>query len=275
MKKLLSKSLAVLLALGTFSAAFADEAHDVMAKYLDLNVPEYSQSTLIMDIIENGKIVEHRELKQIGGGDNGLKNTVFDFRSPASVKDTRILQAEKKNKDDDKWVYLPSLRTTRRIGSGDRSKPFVGSEFTYNDMGRRKITDDKHEMVNPNVSVTISSKDFGSFTYNCWQIKETPIPSKAKEVEYAYRHYWIDKKTYMPVKIQNFDKKGTLMKTMVIEKLEQTKGIKGTYQVRRAVNVVNEKTKRVTHLWIKDYKWDQKVSTSYFTQQWLITGKIK
>ncbi|WP_191017886.1 hypothetical protein [Treponema zioleckii] len=98
MKKLLSKSLAVLLALGTFSAAFADEAHDVMAKYLDLNVPEYSQSTLIMDIIENGKIVEHRELKQIGGGDNGLKNTVFDFRSPASVKDTRILQAEKRTR---------------------------------------------------------------------------------------------------------------------------------------------------------------------------------
>lgn len=261
------------IALGNFS--FADNAHEIARKMLELNVPEYSYATLFLDVIEPDGKVEHRVLKEYGGGDNGLKNAAFAFMAPASVKDIRLLQAEKTNKEDDKWVYMPSLRTTRRLGAGERSKSFVGTELTYNDMSTRKIDDDTHEMISENESVTISSSSYGTTTYSAWKIKETPVKAKAREVEYSYRHLWIDKETYLPVKIQTFDRKGTLLKTVTIEKIEKTYGIKGLYLLRKAVNFVNEVTGRKTHVTVDKYKFDEKIPPSYFTQQWLVTGKAK
>ncbi len=270
------KTLAfALMAMAIGNSAFADDASQIAKTMLELNVPSYSYATLLMDVIEKDGKVEHRELKEYGGGDNGLKNAVFVFTSLASVKDTRILQAEKTNKDDDKWVYLPSLRTVRRLGSGDRSKPFVGSELTYNDMSTRKIGDDTHEMLSENEAVTVTSSEFGTVTYQTWKLKETPVKAKARDVEYAYRQLNIDKNTYLPVKIQTFDKKGTLLKTTVIEKIEKTTGNKGVYWLRKSVNIVNEQTGRKTHVKVADYTFDKKIPPSYFTQQWLITGKAK
>ncbi len=257
------------------ASAFAEDAHAIAKKMLDLNVPEYSSATLVLDIVEKNGKSERRVLKEYGGGDNGLKNVVFVFVSPASVKDTRVLQSEKKNKDDDKWVYLPSLRTTRRLGTGERSKSFVGTELTYNDMSTRKINDDTHSMISENESVTVKSGEYGTVTYNTWKIKETPVKAKARAVEYAYRQLNIDKETYLPVKIQTFDRSGKLLKTMVIEKIEKTSGIKGVYWLRRSVNVVNEVTGRQTHVKVQDYQFDKKISSSYFTQQFLSTGKAK
>lgn len=257
-------------------SVFSQSAKEIAETMLNLNVPEYSFATLSLDVIEKDGKVEHRELKEYGGGDNGLKNAVFVFNSPASVKDTRILQAEKTNKEDDKWVYLPSLRTTRRLGSGERSKSFVGTELTYNDMSTRKIGDDVHEMISENESVTVTSSGYGTVTYSTWKLKETPSsPQKAKEVEYAYRHLWIDKETYLPVKIQSFDRKGTLLKTTTIEKIDKTYGTKGVYYLRRAVLFANEITGRKTHVEVKDFTFDKKIPPSYFTQQFLTTGKAK
>lgn len=275
MKKI-SRTIAGIAAFASLAAfSFAEDAHEIARKMLDLNVPDYSYATLLMDVIEADGKVEHRELKEYGGGDNGLKNAVFVFLSPASVKDTRILQAEKTNKEDDKWVYLPSLRTVRRLGAGDRSKSFVGSELTYNDMGQRKIDDDTHKMLAEDESVTVTSSGFGTVTYSTWKIEETPVKAKSRTVEYHHRHLWIDKATYLPVKIQTFDKTGKLLKTTVIEKIEKTSGVKGIYWLRKSVNVVNEQTGRKTHLVVKDYKFDEKIPPSYFTQQWLTTGKAK
>ena len=87
----------------------AQSAEEIMKKSKTLPCPEYSIGTLIMDIIDkNGTVLEHRILNEIGDEKESLRHVVFDFRSPASVKDTRILQAEKMGRDDEKWIFLPS-----------------------------------------------------------------------------------------------------------------------------------------------------------------------
>jgi len=274
----LKKKIASLVFAASFAAlgfqAYADDATQIATKMLELNVPEYSYATIVLDVIEKNGKSEQRVLKEYGGGDNGLKNAVFVFTSPASVRDTRILQSEKTNKEDDKWVYLPSLRTTRRLGSGERSKSFVGTELTYNDMSTRKIGDDTYQMLSEDETVSVTGKN-GTVSYKTWKIKETPIKTKAKDVEYAYRNVFIDKETYLPVRYENYDKSNKLLKTMVIEEIEKTSGIKGVYYIRRSVNVVNEITGRQTHVRVKEYKFDEKIPPSYFTQQFLSTGRAK
>ncbi|MBQ1795790.1 MAG: outer membrane lipoprotein-sorting protein, partial [Treponema sp.] len=83
----------------------------------------------------------------------------------------------------------------------------------------------------------------------------------------------VDKATYLPVKYENFNKAGKHVKTMVIEKAEPVQG-EELYQLRRSVNVVNEETGRQTHIFVKDFTFDKKISPAYFTQQFLSTGKV-
>ena len=105
------------LSLVLASQALAEDAHAIAKRMLDLNVPEYSYATLELDVIEKGGTHEKRILKEYGGGENGLKNAVFVFTSPAAVKDTRILQCEKNNKE------AGSARGSARSRSSERSSP--------------------------------------------------------------------------------------------------------------------------------------------------------
>lgn len=266
MKK--TKFLIGALAAFVLCSVSADEAFDVVAKSASLPVPFASQSNLAMDLYKNGKLEEHRVIRQIGRKNSaGLKETIFDFREPNSVKDTRLLQAEKSAKDDDKWIYLPSLRTTRRIAAAERQKSFVGSDFTYNDMTIRQADEDTHEMINANASKTVAGN-----SYNCWEIKSTPIK---KNVEFSYRNQWIDKKSLLPVYVEYYDKKGALLKIQSIEKIAYIKSEANdtVYTIRMFNRLENVQTKHTTTVAVINAVYDGKVKDSYFTQSWLNTGK--
>lgn len=271
MKILKLAAAAAVLALGT--SAFADEAYDVIKKFTELKVPDTSQATMYLHNIEKSGATETRLMNQYGhekGG--GLVETVFDFRSPASVKDTRVLQSEKSGREDERWIYMPSLRQVRRIPMGERYKQFVGCEFTYNDMAIRDVDADTHEMLNNADKVTVAGT-----SYDVWKIKS--VPKKKSEVEYSYRIQYIDKVSYLPVKIEYFDKKDQtkLMKTYTTEEIIYITAPKtGTkYTMRMKARIVNNITGRQTYLEIKDPKFDEGISPAYFTQQYLSTGKAK
>lgn len=261
----------VALALGT--SAFADEAYDIIQKSSTLEAPETSQAVMYIVNIEKNGTAEPQPMNQYGRKQaNGLKDTVFDIRGPAKVKDTRVLQMERSEREDDRWIYQPKLRQVRRIPMGERYKQFVGCEFTYNDMAVRHVDDDDHEMLESNVKVTVP----GGKQYTCWKIKSTP--HKKSEVEYSYRIQYIDKESYLPAKIEYFDKKdqNKLMKTYTTDDWTYLTSKKGKkYTMRMKARVVNNVTGRQTTLEIRDPVFDGNVSANYFTQQYLSTGKAK
>ena len=268
MKKIRSLSILALLMIG--SALAAQTADDVMKKSTELAVPEYSTSVLIMDIIDkNGTVTEHRVINQNGNqkADTDLRQTVFDFRAPASVKDTRLLQAEKVGREDDKWIFLPSLKTTRRIAAAERSKSFVGSEFTYNDMTLRKFEDDAYEMLDSDVTVNIGGKQ-----ERLWKIKSTPV--QKKNVEYAYLIRYIDKISYLPLLEEYYDRNDKLIKLRTITKHEKILGETGKeYWLRRESVMENKVTGRTTRVAVEKITLDKPISDRFFTQNWLNTGK--
>ena len=67
--------------------------------------------------------------------ENGsLEKKLIRFIEPADVKGTGFLSFDYLKKNDDKWIYMPALRKTRRIVSSENAKSFMGSEFSYADM---------------------------------------------------------------------------------------------------------------------------------------------
>ena len=270
--KILKKLALATLAVALGSSLFADEAYDVIKKQSTLDAPDTSQAIMIITDIEKNGTTSVQEMRQYGRKEKGLIQTVFDFRSPKTVKDTRVLQMEKDAREDDRWIYMPNLRQVRRIPMGDRYKQFVGHEFTYNDMGIRKVDEDKHEMLDPNVKITVP----GGREYTCWKIKSVPL--KKSEVEYSYRVQYIDKETYLPAKIEYYDKKDNtkIMKTYTTENwIYLTSKTGKKYTMRMKARIVNNITGRQTTLDIKDPLMDAGISAGYFTQQYLSTGKAK
>ena len=167
----------------------AQTAQEIAKIYCDLDrVPDFNYSVLLLENIEKNGKSEVLEVKQYGSGvDNGLKNVAFDFVAPASVKGMRVLQLEKLKKADDRWVYQPKLRQSRRIPMTERTKQFGGTEFTYNDMTIRNDDEDKNVIVDANAKITV-----GDYSYTCWKMRSDPY--KRSEVEYHYRVSWFEKK---------------------------------------------------------------------------------
>ncbi len=265
MKKVL---FAALLMAGTF--VYAQTVEEILKTFTDNDrVPDHNYTLLSLENIDaNGK-VEKLECLQYGGGDNDLKNVMFDFRAPATMKGTRVLQAQKKGKDDDRWIYMPELRSTRRIPSSEKKKAFVGTEFIYDDLNLREPNEDVSVFVSEN-----QKWSNGLQTFDCWVIKSTPI--KKGEVNYSYRISYFDKKTYVPVYVEFYDIKDRLLKTHTCNKLEMVKGETGIeYPLRRLNTIENKLTKRKTTCTVVNYKFDKEVPSSYFTQNYLVTGKAK
>ena len=71
------------------------------------------------------------------------------FQSPADVRNTSFMNwsYDKAGKDDDQWIYLPALKKVKRISSDSKSDYFMGSDFTYDDLGDRKLEDDTHKLL--------------------------------------------------------------------------------------------------------------------------------
>lgn len=271
--KLTKTIVATVSTLLLVTSAFADEAYDIVKKSTSLPVPDTSTAMMMLYNIEKNGAIEEMPMIQHGRSrDGGLVDTVFEIQGPAKKKNTRVLQQERDKRADDRWIYLPELKSTRRIPIGDRYKSFVGCEFTYNDMGVRHVDEDKHEMLDTNVTVTVP----GGKTYTCWKIKS--VPYKKSDIEYSYRIQYIDKESYLPAKIEYFEKKDNskLLKTYTTEDwfwLTSKTGKK--YAMRMKARIVTEKTGRQTLLEIKNPVMDGPMPAGYFTQQYLQSGKAK
>ena len=265
----------ILLTLAVFaagtSAVFADSVDDVMKKMTSHDIPLTSACTIKMEFLDkNGTVTETRMIRQYGMKDKkNLVKTIFYFDSPASVKGTRVLQVANEGKDDDKWAYEPSLRTVRQIAAASRRSSFVGSDFTYNDMTIRKFDDDTNTMLEESANVTIKGK-----TYNCWKIESKP---KKKDVEFTYRHVWVDKVSYLPMRIEFYDRKG-IIKEWETTGYRTVTGYDGknSYILRNGTKVVNSRSGHATEITVTKYEFDNPkvVKPEYFTTQWLNTGKF-
>ncbi|NRB39975.1 MAG: outer membrane lipoprotein-sorting protein [Pseudomonadales bacterium] len=167
-------------------------------------------------------------LEMQGDGDKGL--TIFD--SPGDVRGTGFLSYSHVLEADDQWLYLPALKRTKRIASNNKSGPFMGSQFSYED---------------------ISSFEVDKYRYTF--LREDTLDAQAVLVmesvpKYAYSGYtrlvtWIDAKRFIPLKIEYYDRKNQLLKTQIYQDYQQYIGQYWRANVQTMENHNNHKVTRL------------------------------
>jgi hypothetical protein len=139
--------------------------------------------------------------------DGGEQKFFIYFHAPADVAKMTFLVHKHPGADDDRWLYLPALDLEKRIAGADKRTSFAGSDFFYEDVSGRSIHDDHHELVKT--------------TSNYYVIKHTP--KKPRAVEFSHYLMHVHKKTFLPTKVQFYDKSGRLervMKALEVKKIQ-------------------------------------------------------
>ena len=139
------------------------------------------------------------------------------FQAPADVR-KMVFMVHKHaalEKDDDRWLYMPSLDLVKRIAAGDKRTSFVGSDFLYEDISGRTPAEDKHELIKT------TDKEY--------VLKN--IPRKPENVEFEYYIAYIDKKTFMPMRMEFFKKGDRLYRVIESMKLEEIQAEENGKQV--------------------------------------------
>jgi hypothetical protein len=107
------------------------------------------EGELIMTLINSRGDKRVRTIKQFIKDFGKVEKKIMFFVKPADVKNTSFMNwsYDKEGKDDDQWIYLPALKKVKRISSDSKSDYFMGSDFTYDDLGDRHPTDDNHKIL--------------------------------------------------------------------------------------------------------------------------------
>lgn len=240
------KGIALLFSLVAFTGAVVAETAEEKGMAIAIEADKRDegwgdQATEMKMILRNKQGAESirkirgKTLEVKGDGDKSL--SIFD--TPRDVKGTAFLSFTHSLKADEQWLYLPALKRVKRISSSNKSGPFMGSEFSYEDISSQEVAKYKYKFIKDD---KFDGRDvFVSERY-----------PQYKRSGYTKIIVWMDKKMYQPLKIEYYDRKKSLLKTLTQHdyKLHSNK-----YWRPGRLEMVNHQTgKSTTLLWTK-YKF--------------------
>lgn len=171
-----------------------------------------SAATMNMVLIDAGGGETLRELrvKTLEGRGDGDKLFAL-FKTPADVRGTVFLSHTHPDRPDDQWLYLPALKRVKRIAPANKTSPFMGSEFSYEDLALAEVE-----------KYTYAYRGDKSYEGAARLLLER-IPVDA-ESGYSRQLVWVDQKRYVPLRIEYFDRRGEKMKTLTLRDYRQYLG---------------------------------------------------
>lgn len=242
--------------------SFAEEdAKQIMQKSQDAMTVDGSEaiSTLTINDGKGNQRIRKFSTASKRESSKGFSKSVMRFLEPADVKGTGILTFDYENKDDDMWLYMPALRKVRRIVSSEKTKSFMGSEFTNSDITKPNIEEYTYKMVgNEKIDTT-----------ECWKIEIVPATKEiASSYGYSKKIAWVGKSDNMARKNEYYDLDGKLLKVMIVKSIKLLDEKNKKYQTMDA-SMENRQNGRSSSFIMEKAVFNPNVKDEYFTTDYL------
>ncbi len=227
---------------------------EIVQKVIDKEEPTSSKADVKMILVNKRGDKRIREIILYRMEIDDLTRTMIRFLKPDDVRGTGFLVRERKNEDDEQFLYLPALGKVKRIASSQKSSSFMGTDFTYEDLQSTDLReDDEHKRL---ADETINGQD-------CYVVET--IPSKERDSQYSRLVNWIRKDNLIPIKTEFYDKKGKLLKVMEVKKLDKVDG----YWTPLGTLMRNVQKDHQTLLVVDSVSNKAELSEEYFTERYL------
>lgn len=246
----------VLMAVTVTTAQTNLTGRDIIEKTLNLPAPSDMTSTLTMTLTNKSGQTRIREIKQFTKDLGDVEKSIMFFVSPADVKNTSFMNwSYDDDRTDDQWIYLPALRKVKRISSDSKSDYFMGSDFTYDDLGDRKLDADTHKLLKEETVDGIE----------CYVVESTP-----KDTDYMYSKTitWVRKSNFVGLKKEFYDEDGELLKILTIKSFNDTNGI----IVITHSEMKNVQNNHSTVMELKDINITSSIPESKFSERMMMRG---
>src|SRR3954470_403736 len=146
--------LAVLICSLAAPSAQRLTADQVARKVQDRDTGRDSRAALRMKLFDRRNRERERALTllTLKGKDTIGDRLLIRFTYPNDIRGTGFLVWEHPQGEDERFLYLPSLGRVRRIAGSEAQESFVGSDFSYEDIGGREFDDYTYTLVDENAS---------------------------------------------------------------------------------------------------------------------------
>lgn len=204
---------------------------------------------------ESIREVKMKSLEQLDDGDKSL--TVFN--KPKDVKGTAFLSYSHAIGADDQWLYLPSLKRVKRIASNNKSGPFMGSEFSFEDLSSFEIKKYTYSYLGEE-KLSDEFLQGAEVELDTYKVEQVPTD---KSSGYSKRIVWIDKDEYRIVKVEFYDRKKSLLKTLSYQDFRL---YLGKHWRANTSKMVNHQSGKETELQWNNYDFQTGLAESDFSK---------
>lgn len=228
----------------------------IIEKVYKLPSGEDQTSDLTMTLTNRSGDQRVRIIKQFTKDLGNVEKRIMFFLSPADVKNTAFMSwSYDSDQNDDQWIYLPALKKTKRISSDSKSNYFMGSDFTYDDLGDRKLEDDTHKLLREE---TIDGKEY------------YVVESVSKDEDYMYSKtiVWVNKSNFINIKKEFYDEDRDLLKILLIKDLKEVSG----FWIITHSEMENVQKNHKTTITLSNIQINTGISASKFTERIMMRG---
>ncbi len=190
-----------------------------------------------------------KKVRKIKMWQKGKEKRLIKFLEPADVRGVGLLVVS----ENQMYLWMPAFSKIRRIASHVKHQSFMGTDFSYEDIGE------------------VGYKDKYSAKLERENEKEYVLlltPEK-KDVYYGKLRMWVLKESYLPVKVEFYSKKGELLKVMEAEKIEKIDG----FWTHVKIVMHNVKTGHKTVMELSEIKYNTGIKNKVFTKSYLKRAK--
>jgi hypothetical protein len=223
---------ALFVALSSPHAQQPTTAESVARQIQDRNTGRDSQSAMRMKLYDRHNRVRERALAIVtlrGRAAPGAAPTAPDgdrllirFSYPNDIRGTAFLVWEHPKADDERFLYLPSLGRVRRIAGSETQESFVGSDFTYEDIGGREFDDYTYAFAGPDGENASWTPAAGGPARPAWRLESR---RKDASAEFPRVVSLVLKDSLVVVGADVYNRRNEKQKVYTVRRLEQIEGI--------------------------------------------------
>ena len=206
-----------------------------------INAPKDQDLKAKLVLVDSKGNEKERTITMLQKGDD---KRLVRFLTPADQRGIGFLGLQ----NDVQYIYLPAFKKVRRIASHVKNQSFAGTDFTYDDIGTLKYSDD----YNPKLAETTAEHYLLELT-----------PKEGKNKDYRKLKIWVRKDIFYPVKTEFYDKSGKLWKVMERRNIESI----SKYWVAKEVEMKDLTDEHSTKMILSEIKFDSKLSDDLFTER--------
>ena len=176
--------------------------------------------------------------------------SIIVFDRPADIDGTALLSHAKILEADDQWLYLPALKRVKRISSVNKSGPFVGSEFAFEDFTAQELGKFDHKYLRSEPCDDLV----------CDVVERTPLYEHSG---YTKQVAWVDQDVFQVRKVEFYDRRGDLLKTLT---LEDYRLYDDKFWRAHTLAMVNQQSGKETDLVYSDFRFGTGLKDSDFVR---------